>query len=89
MTFLIIVVLIVAGVIAYKNRVALLAKITGQPQSRIERRLNNPASRAAAPWPCSQSTSSRALRASNAADARRARSSTRRAKDSRWGLSRK
>jgi hypothetical protein len=40
MTFLIIIVLIVAGVIAYKNRVALLAKITGQPQSRIERRLN-------------------------------------------------
>jgi hypothetical protein len=42
MTFLIIVVLIVAGVIAYKNRVALLAKLTGQPPSRIERRLNNP-----------------------------------------------
>jgi hypothetical protein len=42
MTFLIIVVLIVAGVIAYRNRVALLAKLTGQPQSRIERRLNNP-----------------------------------------------
>jgi hypothetical protein len=42
MTFLIIVALIIAGVVAYKNRVALLAKITGQPQSRIERRLNNP-----------------------------------------------
>ncbi len=42
MTFLIIVVLIVAGVIAYRNRVALLAKIIGQPQSRIERRLNGP-----------------------------------------------
>jgi hypothetical protein len=42
MTFLIILVLIVAGVVAYKNRAALLAKILGQPQSRIERRLNGP-----------------------------------------------
>ena len=42
MIFLIVVVLIIAGVVAYKNRVALLAKITGQPRSRIERRLNNP-----------------------------------------------
>jgi hypothetical protein len=42
MTFLIIVVLIVAGVIAYKNRVSLIAKLTGQPTSRIERRLNGP-----------------------------------------------
>ena len=42
MTFLIIVVLIVAGVIAYKNRVSLIAKLTGQPTSRIERRLNDP-----------------------------------------------
>jgi hypothetical protein len=42
MTFLIIVVLIVAGVIAYKNRVSLIAKLTGQPASRIERRLNGP-----------------------------------------------
>ncbi len=42
MTFLIILVLIVAGVVAYKNRVALMAKLTGQPQSRIERRLNGP-----------------------------------------------
>ena len=42
MTFLIILVLIVAGVVAYKNRVALIAKLTGQPQSRIERRLNGP-----------------------------------------------
>ena len=40
MTFLIILVLIVAGVVAYKNRVTLIAKLTGQPQSRIERRLN-------------------------------------------------
>jgi hypothetical protein len=42
MTFLIIVVLVVAAVVAYKNRVALLAKILGQPESRIERRLNGP-----------------------------------------------
>ena len=42
MTFLIILVLIVAGVVAYKNRVALIAKLTGQPESRIERRLNGP-----------------------------------------------
>jgi hypothetical protein len=42
MTFLIILVLIVAGVVAYKNRVPLIAKLTGQPQSRIERRLNGP-----------------------------------------------
>ena len=51
MTFLIIVVLIVAGVIAYRNRVALLAKITGQPQSRIERRLNGPKRSSQRPWP--------------------------------------
>jgi hypothetical protein len=42
MTFLIILVLIVAGVVAYKNRVTLIAKLTGQPPSRIERRLNGP-----------------------------------------------
>ena len=42
MTFLIILVLIVAGVVAYKNRVTLIAKLTGQPTSRIERRLNGP-----------------------------------------------
>ena len=42
MTFLIILVLIVAGVVAYKNRVRLIAKLTGQPESRIERRLNGP-----------------------------------------------
>jgi hypothetical protein len=40
MTFLILLVLVVAGVIAYKNRAVLLAKLTGQPVSRIERRLN-------------------------------------------------
>jgi hypothetical protein len=40
MGFLIVLVLIVAAVVAYRNRVALLSKILGQPQSRIERRLN-------------------------------------------------
>jgi hypothetical protein len=42
MGFLILIVLIVAAVAAYKFRVPLIAKITGQPQSRIERRLNGP-----------------------------------------------
>ncbi len=42
MGFVIIVVLVLAAVVAYRNRVALLAKILGQPQSRIERRLNGP-----------------------------------------------
>jgi hypothetical protein len=42
MTFLIIVTLIVAAVVAYKMRVQLLAKILGQPERRIERRLNRP-----------------------------------------------
>lgn len=42
MWFLIIVALIVAGVVAYKMRVPLLAKILGQPEHRIERRLNGP-----------------------------------------------
>lgn len=42
MWFLILVVLVVAGVAAYKFRVPLLAKILGQPERRIERRLNGP-----------------------------------------------
>ena len=40
MTFLIILVLIVAGVVAYKNRVTLIAKLPASRTSRIERRLN-------------------------------------------------
>ena len=32
--------LVVVGVVAYKYRAMLLAKILGQPQSRVERRLN-------------------------------------------------
>jgi hypothetical protein len=34
--------LIIAGVVAYKMRVPLLAKILGQPESRVDRRLNGP-----------------------------------------------
>jgi hypothetical protein len=40
MWFLILVVVAVALFAVYKLRVPLLAKILGQPQSRIERRLN-------------------------------------------------
>ena len=40
MGFLILVLVIVALVVVYRFRVPLLAKLLGQPQSRIERRLN-------------------------------------------------
>lgn len=40
MTFLIIIAVIVAAVIAYKMRVPLLAKVLGQPESRVDRQLN-------------------------------------------------
>jgi hypothetical protein len=42
MTFIILLVLVVGGFLAYRNRVSLLAKVLGQPESRIERRLNRP-----------------------------------------------
>lgn len=42
MGFLLLVIVVVALVAAYRFRVPLLAKILGQPQSRIERRLNKP-----------------------------------------------
>jgi hypothetical protein len=42
MTFIILLVLVVGGYLAYRNRVSLLAKVLGQPESRIERRLNRP-----------------------------------------------
>jgi hypothetical protein len=35
-------IVIVAAVVAYRMRVPLMAKILGQPQSRIERRLKGP-----------------------------------------------
>jgi hypothetical protein len=37
-------IVIVAAVVAYRMRVPLMAKILGQPQSRIERRLKGPKS---------------------------------------------
>jgi hypothetical protein len=40
MGFLVVVLVIVAAVVIWKLRVPLLARILGQPQSRIERRLN-------------------------------------------------
>ncbi len=40
MTFLIIVAVLVAGFVAWKMRVQLLARILGQPESRIQRQLN-------------------------------------------------
>lgn len=42
MELTILLVLVVGGVLAYRNRVALMAKVLGQPESRIERRLNRP-----------------------------------------------
>ncbi|WP_267239144.1 hypothetical protein [Nocardioides agariphilus] len=38
--FWFLVLLVIAGVVAYRYRAQLMAKILGQPQSRIERRLN-------------------------------------------------
>jgi len=40
MGFLVVVLVIVAAVVIWRLRVPLLAKILGQPQSRIGRRLN-------------------------------------------------
>ena len=40
MTFLIILAVILVGVVAWKMRVPLLARITGQSESRIDRQLN-------------------------------------------------
>ena len=40
MTFLILLVLVVGGVLAYRYRVPLIAKITGQKESRIRRALD-------------------------------------------------
>lgn len=40
--FLILLVLVVGGVVAYRNRVALLAKVLGQDEARIRRRLEGP-----------------------------------------------
>ena len=40
LTFLIIVAVILAGVVAWRMRVQLLAKVLGQSESRIDRQLN-------------------------------------------------
>lgn len=40
MTFLILLILIVGGILAYRYRVPLIAKITGQRESRIRRALD-------------------------------------------------
>jgi hypothetical protein len=40
MWFLILVVLVVGGFVLWRARVPLLAKILGQPESRIDRQLN-------------------------------------------------
>jgi hypothetical protein len=40
MWFLILLVIVAAAYVAYRFRVPLLAKVLGQPQDRIERRLN-------------------------------------------------
>jgi hypothetical protein len=40
MWFVILLVVVVVGFVLWKMRVPLLAKILGQPQSRIERQLN-------------------------------------------------
>ncbi len=38
--FWFLVILVIAGVVAYRYRVQRLAKVLGQPESRVERRLN-------------------------------------------------
>ena len=40
MTFIVLVILIVIGVVAYRFRVPLIAKVTGQQESRIRRALD-------------------------------------------------
>ena len=39
MTFLVLLILIVSGILAYRYRVPLIARITGQKESRIRRAL--------------------------------------------------
>jgi hypothetical protein len=40
LTFLIVVAIVVAAVIVWRRRVPLLAKLLGQPESRVNRQLN-------------------------------------------------
>ncbi|MBJ7358279.1 hypothetical protein [Nocardioides sp.] len=40
LTFLIVVAVVVAAVVVWRRRVPLLAKLLGQPESRVDRQLN-------------------------------------------------
>ena len=80
MGWLILLVVVVGGYLAWKNRVALIAKITGQDQARIQRQIGRRGRDYAAPR---YSVSSRDRRASNAAEVRSARACTLRANASR------
>ena len=40
MGWIILIVLIVGGVLAWRNRVALMARVLGQPESRIQRQID-------------------------------------------------
>ncbi len=40
LTFLIILAIVIAGIVVWRRRVPLLAKLLGQPESRIDRQLN-------------------------------------------------
>ena len=80
LTFLIILAIVIAGVVVWRRRVPLLAKLLGQSESRI-RQINRKR--------YAQSTSSLAFRSSKALVARSARTSTRCASASRCPFSRK
>ena len=84
LTFLIILAIVVVGVVVWRRRVPLLAKLLGQSESRIDGR-----STASADPHHGQSTSSLAFRSSNALVARSARTSTRFASASRGRFSKK
>ena len=40
LTFLIILAIVIAGIVVWRRRVPLLAKLLGQPESRIDRQIN-------------------------------------------------
>lgn len=40
MTWLILLILVVGGVLAWKNRVALMAKVLGQSEDRVQRQIH-------------------------------------------------
>ena len=95
LTFLIILAIVVVGVVVWRRRVPLLAKLLGQSESRI-RQINRKrvgwlgiSTLVASAIAARQSTSSLAFRSSNALVARSARTSTRFASASRGRFSRK